>query len=110
LSDKPNQREAVLLRLLNVLLEQRQRIGQIEFSVAQMGVGPVSQLEIATSPRGFDIDAPRGQSLEVIVAPFGIHGVNSLFSQVQAIFDEGNQDFVLFIMSIEKGANVSAPA
>ncbi|MGA3092047.1 MAG: hypothetical protein ABSD75_25860 [Terriglobales bacterium] len=82
MSDKADQRKAILLCSLDDLLEQTQRIGLIESAIAQMGVVPVPQLELAISVRGLNIDARRGQSLDVLVAAFRIDRVDSLLSQI----------------------------
>lgn len=102
MSDKAGQRKAILLCLLHDLLEQSQRIGLVESAIAQMGVVPIPQLELATSVCGLDIDARCGQSLDVLVTALGIDGVDGLLSQLQAIFDEGNRDFVLLIGLLKK--------
>jgi hypothetical protein len=110
MGEKPNEWKSLLLSVLPDLPKQSARSALVELAIAQMRIGPVTELELATPVYGGHIDSGQCQPLQVLVASPGIDGVDSLLSAIKALLNERQQYAVLVLRSVEKRADMSPVA
>src|SRR5207248_2072225 len=81
----------------------------IEAALAQVGLLPAADLELAAALRRLDGDARLVQSGQVLGSPGGIDNVEGLVPVVEALDDVRQQDAILFVPRVKEGADMSLP-
>src|SRR5262249_20611558 len=106
MGDKPRAWEPVLSRACDDRLDQRTHPVLVEAAIAQMGLCPGAQLELAALLGSGRIDPGRCQPLEVGVPSRGIDDMKGLLTARKPFLDEWQQHTVFFLMTMKKERSV----
>jgi hypothetical protein len=82
----------------------------VESSAAQIGLVPVTQFELAALLCRGRVDAGRLQAAQVFIAKLGVNDVENLLAALEAFLDEREQQAILLIRAVEKGADMTVRA
>jgi hypothetical protein len=77
-------------------------------AVAQIGIGPVEQLELPAGLCGSHVDARRLQPPAVFRTEVGIDDVKGLLAALEAVFHVGEEHAILLIRAVKEGANMTS--
>jgi hypothetical protein len=89
------------------LLERLQHSILIEASIAKVGFGVGSKLELSILLGCRRVDPYRGQPLQMVVMLTRINNVNRLVPTLKPVPDEGKQNPVLFVFTVEERADMT---
>ena len=89
------------------LFESCQHPVLIESTFLKVSVGAGTQIELAALLRFRSIDPLRGQPLKVFGARIRIHDMNCSVAAFESVLDEGKQNRVLFLITVEQRTNMT---
>jgi hypothetical protein len=101
------QRKRSLGVIASQLFECRYHAIWIETAIRKIRLNVGAKLQLSTLQRDGRINARLIQSLQVTLTLIAIHDVNRLVATLEPIFYEGEQDPILFLITVEEGTNVS---
>src|SRR5215469_14101271 len=83
-------------------LENAQHPLLVELAVAQIGVGVDAELELTDALGAAQVDPRRRQALPMRVGLMGIHHVDGFVTALESLLDEGHQDAILLLLTVEE--------
>ena len=82
----------------------------VEGATTEMCISPLTHIEPPVRLRRRHVNAGRRKSLHVLRSPARINDVNGLFTGVQPVSDEGEQNPIVIVGAVEESTDMTVPA
>jgi len=89
------------------LLKHRNHAIRIEATIRKVDVGVDANLQLSAPFRGRRVDSSGCQASEMVLTLIRIHHMNRPMATLKAIFYKWEQDPILFLITVEEGADVT---